>query len=100
MGREGVKLSLHFLLFFTSEFCLSVCLFVWPCLAYERLYVHMLMMLCRSALTKLLCGLYALMLVVFGVVFAVADSLTVKERQHLYYLEVTNHTVFPTVLKL
>ena len=45
-------------------------------------------MLCRSALTKLLCGLYALMLVVFGVVFAVADSLTVKERQHLYYLEV------------
>ncbi|KAL8589901.1 hypothetical protein ACOMHN_023988 [Nucella lapillus] len=42
----------------------------------------------RSALTKLLCGLYALMLVVFGVVFAIANSLTVKERQHLYYLEV------------
>ncbi|KAK7096762.1 hypothetical protein V1264_003828 [Littorina saxatilis] len=42
----------------------------------------------RSALTKLLCGLYALMLVVFGVVFAIANALTVKERQHLYYLEV------------
>ncbi|PVD35083.1 hypothetical protein C0Q70_06364 [Pomacea canaliculata] len=42
----------------------------------------------RSALTKLLCGLYALLLVVFGGVFAVANALTVQERQHLYYLEV------------
>ncbi|XP_013075078.2 proton channel OtopLc-like isoform X2 [Biomphalaria glabrata] len=42
----------------------------------------------RSALTKLLCGLYALLLVVFGIVFSVANALTVKERQHLYYLEV------------
>ena len=42
----------------------------------------------RSALTKLLCGLYALLLVVFGIVFAVANALTVKERQHFYYLEV------------
>ncbi|CAG5136815.1 unnamed protein product, partial [Candidula unifasciata] len=42
----------------------------------------------RSALTKLLCSLYALLLVVFGIVFAVASSLTLKERQHLYYLEV------------
>ncbi|KAK7503909.1 hypothetical protein BaRGS_00005032 [Batillaria attramentaria] len=42
----------------------------------------------QSALTKLLCGLYALLLVVFGIVFAVANALTVKERQHLYYLEV------------
>ncbi|GFN98271.1 otopetrin-1 [Plakobranchus ocellatus] len=42
----------------------------------------------RSALTKLLCGLYALLLVVFGIVFAVANALTIKERQHLYYLEV------------
>nr|KAI8757504.1 otopetrin-2-like isoform X3 [Biomphalaria glabrata] len=41
----------------------------------------------RSALTKLLCGLYALLLVVFGIVFSVANALTVKERQHLYYLE-------------
>ncbi|XP_012937494.1 proton channel OtopLc [Aplysia californica] len=42
----------------------------------------------RSALTKLLCGLYALLLVVFGMVFAVSNALTVKEREHLYYLEV------------
>lgn len=45
----------------------------------------------RSALTKLLCGLYALLLVVFGGVFAVANALTVQERQHLYYLEVRTH---------
>ncbi|GFR96383.1 otopetrin-1 [Elysia marginata] len=48
----------------------------------------------RSALTKLLCGLYALLLVVFGIVFAVANALTVQERQHLYYLEVRLKQVF------
>ncbi|XP_046563857.1 proton channel OtopLc-like isoform X1 [Haliotis rubra] len=41
----------------------------------------------RSAMTKLLCGLYCLLLVVFGIVFAVANALTVKEREHKYYLE-------------
>ncbi|XP_067663071.1 proton channel OtopLc-like isoform X2 [Haliotis asinina] len=42
----------------------------------------------RSAMTKLLCGLYCLLLVVFGIVFAVANALTVEEREHKYYLEV------------
>ncbi|KAK6172603.1 hypothetical protein SNE40_016226 [Patella caerulea] len=42
----------------------------------------------RSALTKLLCGMYCLLLVVFGIVFAVANALTVEEREHKYYLEV------------
>ncbi|ESO90607.1 hypothetical protein LOTGIDRAFT_217722, partial [Lottia gigantea] len=42
----------------------------------------------RSALTKLLCGMYCLLLVVFGIVFAIANALTVKEREHKFYLEV------------
>ena len=42
----------------------------------------------RSALVKLVCGIYALIIVVLGVVFAVATSLTAVERVHRYYLEV------------
>lgn len=42
----------------------------------------------RSALVKLVCGIYALIIVVLGVVFAVATSLTAIERVHRYYLEV------------
>lgn len=42
----------------------------------------------RSALVKLVCGIYALIIVVLGVVFAVATSLTAVERVHQYYLEV------------
>lgn len=42
----------------------------------------------RSSLVKLLCGLYALVVVVLGIVFATATSLTNQERVHLYYLEV------------
>ncbi|XP_053399328.1 uncharacterized protein LOC123557032 isoform X2 [Mercenaria mercenaria] len=41
-----------------------------------------------SSLVKLLCGLYALIIVVLGIVFATASSLTAVERQHKYYLEV------------
>lgn len=37
---------------------------------------------------KLVCGIYALIIVVLGVVFAVATSLTAIERVHRYYLEV------------
>lgn len=37
---------------------------------------------------KLVCGIYALIIVVLGVVFAVATSLTAVERVHRYYLEV------------
>lgn len=47
-----------------------------------------LYLLFRSSLVKLLCGLYALIIVVLGIVFAVATSLTAKEREHKYYLEV------------
>ncbi|XP_041358724.1 proton channel OtopLc-like isoform X2 [Gigantopelta aegis] len=42
----------------------------------------------KSAITKLLCGLYCLLLVVFGIVFSIANALTVKEREHKYYLEI------------
>lgn len=40
---------------------------------------------------KLLCGLYALIIVVLGIVFATATSLTAQERQHKYYLEVRRY---------
>ena len=42
----------------------------------------------RSALIKLVCGVYALIIVVLGIVFAIATSLTAEERVHKYYLEV------------
>ncbi|KAH3841794.1 hypothetical protein DPMN_115274 [Dreissena polymorpha] len=42
----------------------------------------------KSSLVKLLCGLYALIVVVLGIVFATSTSLTSKERSHKYYLEV------------
>lgn len=42
----------------------------------------------KSSLVKLLSGLYALVIVVLGLVFATANSLTAVERQHRYYLEI------------
>ncbi|XP_033743719.1 proton channel OtopLc-like isoform X1 [Pecten maximus] len=42
----------------------------------------------RSSLVKLLCGLYALIIVVLGIVFSTATSLTARERHHQFYLEV------------
>ncbi|KAK3599223.1 hypothetical protein CHS0354_012831 [Potamilus streckersoni] len=42
----------------------------------------------RSSLVRLICGLYALLIIVLSTVFATATSLTAKERQHLYYLEI------------
>ncbi|GAB1604472.1 hypothetical protein Ahia01_000728700, partial [Argonauta hians] len=42
----------------------------------------------RSALTKLVCCLYALIIIALGLVFFVASALTSKERHHSYYLEV------------
>lgn len=42
----------------------------------------------RSALTKLVCCLYALIIIALGVVFSTADALTAQEREHKYYLEI------------
>eukprot|EP00106_Octopus_bimaculoides_P017136 XP_014784578.1 PREDICTED: otopetrin-2-like [Octopus bimaculoides] len=42
----------------------------------------------RSALTKLVCCLYALIIIALGLVFSIASALTSKERDHNYYLEV------------
>ncbi|XP_076070404.1 proton channel OtopLc-like isoform X1 [Mytilus galloprovincialis] len=42
----------------------------------------------RSALIKLVCGVYALIIIVLGLVFSIASSLTAEERVHKYYLEV------------
>lgn len=54
----------------------------------------------RSALVKLVCGIYALIIVVLGVVFAVATSLTAVERVHRYYLEVFLVYLYATSLAI
>ena len=44
----------------------------------------------RSAVTHLLCGIYALVIIVLGIVLPASNAITHLPGDHVYYVEVCN----------